>query len=494
MTQPHYTFDSDGLQSELAGMSPSEFRTVGRQLVDWIADYHDNLEELEVQPKVWPGQIYAGLQPEPPVSGRSFESLMSDFSSHILPGVMHWQHPRFFGYFPANFSFPAVLGELLSAGLGVQGMSWSTSPAATEVETLVLDWLAGLLGLPETFLSTTGVGGGVIQDSASSSVLVALIGALNRASAGKVREDGIEVIHEPRVYASPEAHSSLEKALVLAGIGRKRLIAIKTDSAGRIDVESLTAALEDDVACGFTPVMVMGTVGSTSNSVVDKIAAIGQVCAARNVWLHVDAAYAGSAAVCPEFRWVNDGLDMADSYCTNPHKWLLTNFDCSALFVRDRRDIVNALTINPEYLKNSSTDSGAVIDYRDWQIPLGRRFRALKLWFTISMYGADGLRAHIRRHVELAQKLATWINMDDRLSLVGEHPLSLVCFRVVGDDSKTEELLRNLNDDGFMYVTQTRVDGLLTIRVAIGGTYTTERHVTEAWHRIVESLDSMHIK
>jgi len=464
-------------------MTTSEFRMYGRQVVDWIADYYNHIEERSVHARVRPNEIRDGLPEEIPQQGVSFESLMADIDCLVLPGITHWQHPRFFGYFPANASFPSILGELLSAGLGVQGMSWITSPVATDLERLMLDWLAQLLDLPQSFRSDEP-GGGVIQDSASSAVLVALVAGLNRASGGTASRHGVGNSNYT-VYASKEAHSSVEKAVQIAGVGGQNLRLVPT-SSGTLAMRSdlLEAAIRSDIAAGMAPALVVGTVGTTSTTAVDPIREIGQICKETGVWLHVDAAYAGVAACCPEFRWLNEGVDLADSYCTNPHKWFLTNFDCDAFWVADRRDMINALSVMPEYLKNMATESGEVTDYRDWQIPLGRRFRALKLWFTLSWYGAQGLQAHIRHHVALAQEFASWVGSDNRFEVVSAHPLSLVCFRACGDDAVNERLYRRLNETGRIFVSHTIVDGRFVIRMAIGGTLTERRHVREAWELI----------
>ncbi|MDP9239935.1 MAG: pyridoxal-dependent decarboxylase, partial [Actinomycetota bacterium] len=421
----------------------------------------------------------------PPEHGEPFADVLADLDRVVLPGITHWQHPGFFGYFPANASFPAILGDLLSSGLGVQGMLWATSPAATETETLTLDWLAELLDLPAAFRST-GPGGGVIQDTASSSVLVALVAALHRASGGAGGRRG--VAGEYRVYCSQAAHSAVEKAVRIAGVGSDNLRLVDIDPASQaLRVDHLRVLIEADQAAGAVPVLVVATAGTTSTTAFDPVAAIGELCRASGAWLHVDAAYAGVAAVCPELRWVNDGLAYADSYATNPHKWLLTNFDCDAFYVADRAALVGALSVLPEYLRNTATESGAVIDYRDWQIPLGRRFRALKLWCVLRWYGAEGLRAHLRRHVALAQDFAALVEADDRFDIVAAHPLALVCFRLRGADEPNEQLLSRLNAGGRVFLTHTRVNGAYALRMAIGSPLTEASHVRDAWQLIRDS-------
>jgi aromatic-L-amino-acid decarboxylase len=376
-----------------------------------------------------------------------------------------------------------VLGELVSAGLGVQGMLWTSSPACTELETHVLDWLVGMLGLPERFRSTA-TGGGVIQDTASSASLCALIAARERATGFASNEHGVR--GTLTAYASAQAHSSIEKAAGVAGIGRRNLRLIEVDERFALRPDALARAIAADRAAGHTPFFVCATVGTTGSTAIDPVPAIAEICRREGLWLHVDAALAGNAAVCAELRFVNAGLEHADSYCVNPHKWLLTNFDLDCLYVADRRALTGALGVLPEYLRNEATASGAVIDYRDWQIPLGRRFRALKLWFVIRHYGVAGLRAHIRRHVALARELEAWLRADPRCVLAAPVPLNLVCFRLTAGDAATQRLLDQVNASGKAFLTHTRLDGRLVIRVAIGGTRTERQHVEALWALIHE--------
>lgn len=469
-------------------MSGEEFRRHGRAVVDWIAEYLERLEEFPVLSRASPGEVRAALPARPPEKGEPFDEMLRDVEEIVLPGITHWQSPNFFAFFPANSSGPGILGELLAAGLGVQGMLWTTSPACTELETHVLDWLVDLLGLPDAFAST-GAGGGVIQDTASSAALVALVAARERATGLATNAAGV---HSPlRVYASSQAHSSVEKAVRLAGIGADNLRSIDVDGALAMRPELLDRAIAEDEARGEVPVMTVATVGTTSTMAIDPVRAIGEVCARHNVWLHVDAAMSGTAALCPEFRWIHDGLELAQSYCFNPHKWMLTNFDCDAFYVSNRAWLISALSVLPEYLRNSASESGAVIDYRDWQVPLGRRFRALKLWFVIRHYGAEGLRHHVREHVALAHELAGWVKEDGRFELAAPAPLNLVCFRLDRGDAANEELLRRLNATGEVYLTHTRVDDKTTLRMAIGGTHTTRRHVERAWSLIREVAEDL---
>jgi aromatic-L-amino-acid decarboxylase len=462
-------------------MTPDEFRRWGREAVEWIAGYMERIEQLPVLSQVAPGEIRAALPAHPPERGEPFDAVLRDLESVILPGITHWQSPRFFGYFPANVSGPSILGELLSAGLGVQGMLWTTSPACTELETHVLDWMVELLGLPDRFLSS-GAGGGVIQDSASSAVLCALLAARERATEGGANRHGLD--RRLAVYTSTQAHSSVEKAVRIAGLGSEAIRFIGVDDRCAMRADELDRRVEEDLDQGTLPCMVAATVGSTSSNALDPVRAIGEVCARHGVWLHVDAAMSGTAAVCPELRFVNEGLELADSYCTNPHKWMFVNFDCDAFFVADRAALVGALSILPEYLRNTATESGAVIDYRDWQVPLGRRFRALKLWATIRHYGVEGLRDHVREHVRLAQDFAGWVRADDRFELVAPVPLNLVCFRHLGGDEVNQAILDRVNRSGELFMTHTRLDGRLVLRMSIGGARTERRHVEAAWAAI----------
>lgn len=470
-------------------MSAEEFREHGKRVVDWIADYLTTIESRPVRAQVEPGEIRAALPASPPEHGEPFDRVLADLDRILLPGITHWQHPNFFAYFPANASGPAILGDLLSAGLGVQGMIWATSPACTELETVVVDWLAELLGLPQHW-RTDARGGGVIEDSASSGSLVALLAALHRAG-----RDGRNTL-----YVSSQTHSSLEKAAKIAGVdsAHVRVVDVNPETLA-MRPEHLAELVARDRADGMTPTMACATIGTTSTTAIDPVPRIGELCREHGIWLHVDAAYAGVAAVCEELRWINDGVaEYADSYVTDPHKWLLTNFDCTVLWLADRAPLVDALSVLPEYLRNAATESGKVIDYRDWQIPLGRRFRALKLWAVLRWYGAEGLREHIRSGVALAQDLAARVREHDEFTLLDHHPLGLVCFRPLWPgrpdddaDAATDELLARLNDSGDLCLSHTKVGGRTMLRMAIGAPATTSAHVHAAWRRIVAEYDAM---
>lgn len=462
-------------------MTPDEFRRHGHATVDWIADYFDRVATLPVLSQVNPGDIRAKLPSSPPQKGEPFERMLGDVESILLPGITHWQSPHFFAYFPANNSGPSILGELLAAGLGVQGMLWATSPACTELETHVLDWMVELLDLPARFKSN-GAGGGVIQDSASSAVLCALLAARERATNFTTNQRGCD--GQLVAYTSTQAHSSVEKAIRIAGLGQDHLRLIEVDDHYAMRPDRLAEGITRDRAAGLTPCFVSATVGTTSSNAIDPIPQIGAICRAENLWFHVDAAISGTAALCPEFRHIHAGLELADSYAFNPHKWMFTNFDCDCFFVADRSALIRALSILPEYLRNRATESGAVIDYRDWQVPLGRRFRALKLWFVIRHYGAAGLQHHVRRHIELAQEFARWIADSTDFELAAPAPLNLVCFRHRAGEEKNRSLLEALNRTGRIYLTHTLLGGRFTLRFCVGQTQTEREHVEQAWQLI----------
>jgi aromatic-L-amino-acid decarboxylase len=467
-------------------MSPDDFRRHGHEVIDWIADYYSRIESFPVLSQVKPGEVRSSLSPHAPVQGESFAAMLKDVEEKILPGITHWQSPNFYAFFPGNGSGPGVLGDLLSSGLGVQGMLWATSPACTELETLVLDWLVPALRLPEKFLSTN-TGGGVIQDTASSATLCATLAARERATNFASNREGCR--GKLVAYTSSQAHSSVEKAIQIAGIGRENLRLIEVDEKFAMKSAALAAAIDKDKQAGLTPFFVCATVGTTSSNAIDPVLQIGEICRRENMWLHVDAAMSGTAAMCPEFRHIHNGVERADSYCFNPHKWMFTNFDCDCFYVADRKALIQTLSVLPEYLKNKATESGAVIDYRDWQIPLGRRFRSLKLWFVLRYYGIEGLQFHIREHVRIAQQFAEWVCGDERFEIAAPAPLNLVCFRLRAGDWANQKLMDALNRSGELYLTHTKLDSKLTLRLCVGQTNTTARHVENAWKRIKAEAD-----
>jgi len=464
-------------------MTPADFRRHGHEVIDWIADYYEKIESFPVLSQTGPGQIRASLPDAPPARGESFEALLADINKVILPGITHWQSPNFYAYFPCNASGPAILGDLLSSGLGVQGMLWATSPACTELETHVLDWLVPMLGLPEKFLSTS-TGGGVIQDTASSASLCALLAGRERATQYASNARGCD--GKLVAYCSTQTHSSIEKAAKIAGLGAENVRAIPVDANFAMRPDALARQIAEDKAAGRIPCFVCATVGTTSSNAIDPVPEIARICDEHGIWLHVDAAMSGTAALCPEFRHIHAGVEHADSYCFNPHKWMFTNFDCDCFYVADRKALIQTLSVLPEYLRNQATESGAVIDYRDWQVPLGRRFRSLKLWFVIRHYGVEGLQHHVRQHIALAQQFAQRVREDDRFELAAPAPLNLVCFRLKSGDAANQALLERLNQSGGLYLTHTKLDNRFTLRLCVGQTNTQERHVARAWERIRE--------
>jgi len=465
-------------------MSPEEFRKHGHAVVDWVAEYMTRVDDLPVLSQVSPGEVRSKLPDEAPRRGESFEEILKDVDEIVVPGLTHWQSPNFFAFFPANISGPSILGELLSAGMGVQGMLWATSPACTEVETHIMDWLVDEMGLPAAFKSC-GSGGGVIQDTASSSTLCAMLAARERATDFEAGTRGVE--KGLVLYSTAHAHSSIAKGARISGIGYDNLRTVPVDSDHAMRADALEEMILADLAAGLKPCFVNATVGTTSSNAMDPVRAIGEVCQRHGVWLHVDAAMSGTATICPEFRGILDGLELSDSYCFNPHKWMFVNFDCNCFWVADRDILTRTLGIMPEYLRNQATESGEVWDYRDWHIPLGRRFRALKLWFVIRHYGVEGLQYHIREHVELAQRFAAWVESDPDFEIVAPYPLNLVCFRHSGGDAVNQAIMDRLNDSGKLYLSHTKLDGKLTLRMSIGATRTKAEHVERAWALLREA-------
>jgi aromatic-L-amino-acid decarboxylase len=471
------------LPSHLLGMNPDDFRRHGHQLVDWMAAYMRDVSGLPVTPALRPGDITRQLPASPPEAGEPFDTLMQDFTRIIVPGMTHWNHPGWFAYFPGNNSPPSILAEMLTATLGAQCMSWATSPAATELEQVTMDWLRQMLGLPEGFT-------GVIQDTASTATLVALLSARERATNHAAGVTGLAGTGTRlTVYASGEAHSSIDKGVKLAGYGLEQLRRVPVDQAYAMMPDALDRIIAADRKAGLVPACVVATVGTTSSTAVDPVARIGEVCRRHAVWLHVDAAYAGTAAIVPELRHLFDGIEQADSFVFNPHKWMLVNFDCSAYFVRDRETLLRTFQVTPEYLRTA--EDAEVVNYRDWGIQLGRRFRALKLWFVIRSYGLEGLRALIRKHVALAHELARKIDEMPGFELMAPVHFGLVCFRYrppgVSDqkaDWLNRELLLRVNSTRRVHLTHTELTGRYVIRMAIGQRQSEREHVMEAWQLI----------
>jgi aromatic-L-amino-acid decarboxylase len=473
-------------------LDPEEFRRLGHAVVDWVAAYRAGVADRPVRPDVVPGQVRAELPDLLPEHPQPLATMLDALDRVVAPAILHWQHPAFFGYFPANAALASLLGDMVSGGLGSQGMLWSTSPAGTELEQTLLDGLAGALGLDPGFTFAAG-GGGTIADSASSAALVALLAALHRSShegssTSRWRDDGVD--GRERVYVTAETHSSLAKAVRVAGLGARALVVVDpTPGTVAMSPDALTTQLRTDIAAGLRPVLVCPTIGTTGTGAVDPVRAVATTAHQHGAWVHVDAAWAGVAALCPEHRDLLDGVELVDSFCTDAHKWLLTAFDASLLWVRDATALPDALSITPEYLRNTATDSGAVVDYRDWQVSLGRRFRALKLWAVLHTHGLDGLRTHIRGHIALAAELADRVRAEPGFTLAAPPSLALVCLRMDtgrpdADDRATRALLEAVNTSGQAFLSHTVVDGRYTIRVAIGGVTTAREHVDALWDQL----------
>jgi aromatic-L-amino-acid decarboxylase len=458
-----------------------DFRQQAHRLADWIADYLDNPERFPVLSRVRPGEIRDALPAHAPEHGEDFDAIFSDFERIILPGVTHWNHPGFFAYFAITGSAPGVLAEFLSAALNQQAMLWRTSPAATELEEVALGWLRRLIGLPGGFE-------GVIYDTASVSTLHALAAAREaavpdvRAAGLAGRTDGLGIIKGVRVYCGEHAHTSVDKAVILLGLGHDALTRISADAEFRMRPELLARAIAGDRAAGLLPIAVVATVGSTSSTSIDPVDAIAVICARERVWLHVDAAYAGVAAMVPGYEWILRGAEQADSLVVNPHKWLFTPFDLSVLYCRRMDVLRQAFALTPEYLKTSEGESG-VRNLMDTGIQLGRRFRALKLWMIMRHFGAEGLRAHLAEHMRLARLFAGWVDAGDLFERVAPVPFSVVCFRLRGDapDAAHQRILDTINASGEVFLSHTKLDGRYVLRLAIGNINTTERHVARAW-------------
>jgi len=467
------------MPSPYGDMDPEDFRREAHRIADWIADYFAAPERFPVLAQVQPGDIRTALPSSAPEHAESFAGIFADFEKIILPGITHWNHPGFFAYFAISGSAPGVLAEFLSAALNVQAMLWRTSPAATELEEVSLAWLRQLLGLPDAFE-------GVIYDTASISTLHALAAARELAAAD-VRTRGLAGrvdLPQFRVYCSEHAHSSVDKAVILLGLGHDSLRRIKADAEFRMRPEALAAALDEDTRRGIQPMAVVATVGTTSTTSIDPVGAIAAICAREHIWLHVDAAYAGVAAMLPDFRWILRDAATADSVVVNPHKWLFTPFDLSAFYCR-RMDVVRtAFSLVPEYLKTA--EAGDVKNLMDTGIQLGRRFRALKLWMVLRHFGAEGIRARLAEHVRLARLFAGWVDASSDFERTAPAPFSVVCFRANGPDELNERLLDRINASGEIFLSHTKLNGRHTLRLAIGNLHTTERHVERAWVLIQE--------
>ena len=465
-------------------LPPEEFRRLAHEAADWMADYLAGVGSLPVMARVRPGEVRARLPGGPPDSGEDLDAALADFRDIVLPGITHWNHPAFFGYFSVTGSGPGILGEMLTAALNVNAMVWRSSPAATELEEVTLDWLRQLVGLPAEF-------DGTINDTASSSVLYALAAA-REAAYPEAHEPGLFGLPRGRVYASEHAHSSVEKAVLALGFGREGYRAIPSDEAFRMRPDALRDALREDVASGVRPVAVVATLGTTSTTSVDPVDAIAGVAEEFGAWLHVDGAYGGPGAIVPELRPLFAGWERADSVVINPHKWLFTPVDCSVLYCRRPRDLVRAFSIVPEYLRAAET--GKARDLMNYGIALGRRFRALKLWFVLRWFGREGIVANLREHVRLARTFAGWVEAEDGWVLAAPVPFSLVCFRRTrpGDsgeeaDALNQRILDRVNASGEAFLTHTRLCGRLVLRLAVGNLKTREEHVARTWELLREA-------
>jgi aromatic-L-amino-acid decarboxylase len=466
-------------------MTPEEFRRLGHRLVDWIAEYREGIARRPVMSGVTPGEIRRRFSEEPPAGGGGLAEAIGALDDAILPGITHWNHPGFFAYFPSNTSLASVLGDLVSSGLGAQGMSWQTSPAATELEEVVMGWLRRMVALPDGFV-------GSVQDTASSSTLTALLCARERTSGFGQDRGGLQGGGRPMVvYASTEAHSSVAKAALLAGFGREHLRLLGTDGAHALRVELLERAIAEDLAAGRRPCAVVATVGTTASTAVDPVAAVAEVARRNRLWLHVDAALAGTAMVLPECRPLWAGVERADSVVMNPHKWMGIGFDFSAFFVRDPEHLVRVMSTNPSYLRTAH--DGAVTNFRDWGIPLGRRFRALKAWFHLVDEGVTAMQARIRRDLANARWLADEVDRTADWERLAPVPLQTVCLRHVprgaeGDEARLQAhnlgIARRVNEGGRAYVTASLLAGRQVIRVSVGATATERADVEEVWREL----------
>lgn len=465
-----------------------EFRKHAHQLVDYIADYLGEIENFPVKSQVPPGSVFRKIPDQPPDSSESIDAIMDDFNNIILPGITHWQHPNFHAYFTGNSSYPSVLAEMLTAAVGAQCMLWETSPAATELEEKMMGWLKSMLGLPAAW-------SGVIQDTASTATLVAVISAREWKTQWKINQTGFDGNERFTVYCSEQAHSSVDKAIRISGIGKDALKKIEVDREFALKPGALQAKIQQDVAAGFTPLLTIATLGTTGTTAVDPLHEIAEICQQYQMWLHVDAAWAGSALILPQLRWMINGLEMADSFVFNPHKWMFTNFDCSAYFVKDPDILTRTFAMVPEYLK---TKTSGVNNYSDWGVQLGRRFRALKLWFVIRNFGIEGLKSKIEAHILWAKQLAEKIDLHADFQLLQPAPLSCVCFRYMPANKNqqqlnriNQELLRTINESGKIYLSHTKLNGKLVIRLVVGQTYQTESSIDYAWQVIQDISQSL---
>ncbi|XP_071401756.1 aromatic-L-amino-acid decarboxylase [Centroberyx affinis] len=469
-------------------MDIAEFRRRGKEMVDYVADYIETIEQRQVYPDVEPGYLRPLIPTEAPLEPETYEDVIRDIERVIMPGITHWHSPYFYAYFPAASSFPAMLADMLCGAIGCIGFSWAASPACTELETVMLDWLGKMLQLPDDFLAGThGQGGGVIQSTASEATLVSLLAARCKAvrlvQASDPQSSEADILSKLVAYTSDQAHSSVERAGLIGGVRMKK---VPTDDSYSIKGAMLKKMMEEDKAAGLIPFYLCATLGTTPSCAFDHISELGPICNAEKIWMHIDAAYAGSAFICPEFRPLLNGVEFADSFNLNPHKWLLINFDCSTMWVKKRSDIIGAFKMDPLYLTHENQESGLVTDYRHWQIPLGRRFRSLKMWFVFRMYGLKGLQAHIRKQVGLAKEFESLVRADKRFEICAEVIMGLVCFRLKGSNELNEALLKKINHARRIHLVPCQLSGRFVLRFAVCARSTESHHIEEAWRHITQ--------
>lgn len=468
----------------------SEFKRHGHEMVEWIASYFEEIENYPVKSKVKPGEIYQALPGQMPETGENLSRMMEDFDNILMKGITHWQSPKFFAYFPANSSLPSLLAEMMTAAIGAQCMKWETSPAAAELEEKVMDWLKDAVGLPGNFQGT-------IQDSASTSTLVSMLTAREKYTNFLINEQGFKDQGPFRIYCSEETHSSIEKGVKIAGFGKENLVKVEVDDHYRLHTGKLEEAIERDKQKGMVPLCIIATLGTTGSTAIDPLSEIADIKKKYGLWLHVDAAYAGSALILPEYEWMIKGVEEADTLVFNPHKWLFTNFDCSAYFVKDKQALVNTFQLVPEYLKTRSDEQAN--NYSDWTIPLGRRFRALKLWFVLRYYGMEGLQGKLREHIAMAGEMKQWIEEHDDFEMLAPATMNVLCFRFnpgnVDSEEKlneiNEQLLHEINQTGEIYMTHTKLSGQYTLRLVIAQTDVEKKHVEKAWKVIQEKAEEL---
>lgn len=475
-------------------MDSGEFRAAAHQMIDYVIDYLENIRERRVVPTVKPGYLRELIPDSAPEKGEPWEAIYQDIERVITPGITHWSSPHFHAYYPMANSWPGLLADILSDGFGINGFTWMASPAVTELEVVMMDWLGKLLDLPPVFLACSGgQGGGVIQGTASEAVLVALLAARSKKLLEMKTKDSQldEKLTASRfiAYSSDQSHSAAERAAMMGGV---HVRVLKTDENFQLRADTLQAAIEEDRANGKIPFFLTATLGTTPCCAFDDLTELGPVCNRENVWMHVDAAYAGSALICPEYRHYANGLETADSFNFNPHKWLLVTFDCSAMWFKDANDIIDAFNIDPLFLKHKHQSNANAPDYRHWQIPLGRRFRALKLWFVMRSYGAEGLRAHIRKQVQLANHFHQLMAADERFEFPVPPAMGLVCFRLKGDNGGglSEELLKRINEAGRVHMIPAKLRDIFIIRMAICSRYTETSDVDNSWNEIRQQADA----